>query len=104
MTREELRAHPEYAVCMEKIRGYKPGFVFTLNWNQIPFAKANALKEICADAIREGYLESVSFNVDFYGHCTAETFRRTDKSDLVPMPGTTSPDWGKKHWGQENEA
>lgn len=101
MTTTELRAHPEYKTCMEKIKNYKPGFTFTLNYNQIPYAKTNALKQICADAIREGYLESVNFMVDFYGHCTAETFRRTGKTDLVPMPGTTDPDWGKKHWGRE---
>ena len=83
MTREELRAHPEYTHCMEKIKGYRWGFTFTLNYNQMPFAKANALKQICADAIGEGYLESVSFMVDFYGHCTAETFRRTAKEARV---------------------
>lgn len=22
---------------------------------------------------------------------------------MVPMPGTTDPDWGKKHWGKEYE-
>lgn len=104
MTREELRAHPEYAYCMGKIRGYKPGFVFTLNYNQIPFAKANALRIVVEDAVKAGWLRLENFNLDFYGHCTDETLRRTDKIALVPMPGTTSPDWGKKHWGQEDEA
>lgn len=23
------------------------------------------------------------------------------KPDMVPMPGTSDPDWGKKHWGSE---
>lgn len=22
--------------------------------------------------------------------------------ELVPMPGTTTPDWGEKHWGKED--
>lgn len=44
MTREELRNHEEYAICMNKIRSYKKGFEFTLNYSQIPTAKANALK------------------------------------------------------------
>jgi hypothetical protein len=24
------------------------------------------------------------------------------ETKLMPMPGTTDPDWGKKHWGKED--
>lgn len=27
----------------------------------------------------------------------------TQQSRLIPMPGTTDPDWGEKHWGQEGD-
>lgn len=102
MTTKELRAHPEYKVCIDKIIGYTPGFKFTLNYTTIPTAKANALKLILRDAVEEGYLESISMGYDLDMNLTDETFRRTELGRLVPMPGTTAPDWGRKHWGKEN--
>lgn len=32
-----------------------------------------------------------------------ETTEPEVESNLVPMPGTEDPDWGKKHWGKEEE-
>lgn len=101
MTTAELRAHPEYKAAMEKIRAYRPGFTFRMDWTQIPTAKGNALKIILHDAIENGYLESVSMEYDLDMNLTAESYKRVNK--LVPMPGTTDPDWGKKHWGQEDK-
>lgn len=37
---------------------------------------------------------------------TTSTLKRWWKeveNELVPMPGTEDPDWGKKHWGNEEE-
>ena len=100
MTTTELREHPEYKTCMDKIKAYRPGFTFRMDWTQIPTAKGNALKVVLRDAIDEGYLESVSMEYDLDMNLTAESYKRTFQTKLVPMPGTTDPDWGKKHWGQ----
>lgn len=104
MTREELRAHPEYAKCMEKIKGYRPGFRFTMNYQQMPRAKANAMAIILRDAVKAGYLECIATSYSMEGLVTGyfsdETFERTAKMELMPMPGTTDPDWGEKHWGK----
>lgn len=76
MTIQEVRNHEEYAFCMNKIRGYKKGFEFTLRWTQIPTAKANALKIIIADAIEEGYLEPIATTLSLEGIATADTYRK----------------------------
>ena len=80
MTRAELRAHPEYTAAIEKIKAYRPGFRFHMDWTQIPAAKANALKIILNDAIDSGYLESVALDYDLCMTNTGETFRRTEKN------------------------
>lgn len=77
MTKAELRAHPEYTFCMDRIKGYRPGFRFTMRYAYIPEAKANALKVVCNDAIDAGYLESVSIGLDINGNFTEETYERT---------------------------
>lgn len=63
MTVNELRNHKEYKICMDKIKSYKKGFEFTLNYSQIPTAKANALKIIMQDAIEQGLLESIAIGL-----------------------------------------
>lgn len=76
MTREELRNHPEYALCIDKIKSYPIGFKFTLNYAQIPKAKGNALKIVMADAVKQGYLESIAIGLALDGTFTDETFMR----------------------------
>ena len=76
MTKEELRNHEEYRVCMNKIKAYKPGFEFTINFSSIPKAKANALKIILKDAIDAGLLESIALGVSITGEFVDETYRR----------------------------
>ena len=88
MTRKELRAHPEYKVCMDKIIAYRPGFKFTLNYATIPTAKANALKVILRDAVEMGYLESLSMSYDLDMNLTDETYKRTELwAPVIPEPG-----------------
>lgn len=36
------------------------------------------------------------FDPDFGPHIE----RLADEPALMPMPGTTTPDWGEKHWGR----
>lgn len=87
MTTKELRAHPEYKVCMDRIIGYRPGFKFTLNWFEIPTAKANALKIVLRDAVEMGYLESVSMGYDLDMNLTDETYKRTELwAPIIPRP------------------
>lgn len=82
MTVQELRNHPEYDVCMKKIRSYKKGFEFTLNYSQIPEAKANALKIIMADAIEFGLIESIRMGFSLDGTQTSETFRKVKERNI----------------------
>lgn len=79
MTKEELRAHPEYFKCMEKIRGYRPGFRFRMNWTEIPTAKANALKIVLEDATKAGYIESISLIFNWDSDLAETIYKRTDK-------------------------
>ena len=78
MTKEQLRKHPEYTKCMEKIKGYWPGFEFTIHYGEILVAKCNALKIVLRDAMEKGLLESRSSLLNLHGETTAETFRRTE--------------------------
>lgn len=76
MTIQELRNHEEYALAFKKIRAYKKGFEFTLNYAQIPTPQANALKIIMRDAIEQGLLESIAIGLSLEGKQTDETFRK----------------------------
>ncbi len=76
MTITEVRNHPEYTLCFDKIKSYPTGFEFTLDYEQIPRAKGNALKIIMQDAIDKGYLESTAIHLAITGEMTAETFRK----------------------------
>lgn len=84
MTITELRAHPDYMASMDKIKAYRPGFTFRMDWTQIPTAKGNALKIVLGDAIDAGYLVSVSLEPDMDIGVAAATYRRTDKPALMP--------------------
>ena len=74
MTVAELRQHPEYKKAVAKIEGYRKGFRFTMNYANIPKAKANALKIILNDCEKSGIIESVSIGLSLEGNVTDETF------------------------------
>lgn len=76
MTITEVRNHKEYAICMNKIKAYRKGFEFTLNWEQIPRPQGNALKIVMEDAKEQGLVESIAFDLNLEGTCTAETYRK----------------------------
>lgn len=76
MTKQELRETKDYKEAVEKIKGYKKGFEFTLNYGSIPKAKGNALKIITKDCIDAGILESISIGLDIEGNFVDETYRR----------------------------
>lgn len=76
MTVDEFRKDKEYANCLEKIKSYPKGFEFTLTWETIPKAKANALKILMQDCIKMGLLDSVSFTLNLKGDITSDTYKK----------------------------
>lgn len=76
MTKQELRETKDYKEAIEKIKNYKIGFKFTMNYTEIPKAKGNALKIILNDCVKMGILESVSFGLDIEGNVVEEEFKR----------------------------
>ena len=76
MNTAELRNHPDYKLCMDKIRSYRKGFEFTLNYAKIPTPQANALRIIMRDAIADGLVESIALGLSLEMENTDETFRR----------------------------
>lgn len=76
MTIPELRETNDYKRAMKKIQDYPHGFKFTLKYSKIHEGKANALKIIMEDCIKQNLLESVSIKLVLEGTQTAETFVR----------------------------
>ena len=76
MTKQELRKTKDYKEAVEKIKTYRKGFEFTLNYASIPKAKGNALKIITKDCIDAGIIESISIGLDIEGNFVEETYRR----------------------------
>lgn len=76
MTITELRENEEYRTCMDKIRGYRVGFEFTIPFHRMSVGKANAMRIILKDAHAEGLIDCISFDFDRDGVITEETWRR----------------------------
>ncbi len=76
MTISELRETNDYKQAIKKIQNYPYGFKFTLKYSEISEGKANALKIIMEDCIKQNLLESVSIELALKGTQTAETFIR----------------------------
>ena len=76
MTKQELRETNNYKEAVEKIKAYRKGFEFTLNYASIPKEKGNALRIITKDCIDAGIIESISIGLDIEGNFVDETYRR----------------------------
>jgi hypothetical protein len=76
MTITELKKHPDYQAAMRKVKGYSKGFRFTLNYDQIPKAKGNALKILMRECCDLGVVESVQMGLDLQGNIASETYCR----------------------------
>lgn len=76
MTKTELRQTKEYKEAMEKIKGYRSGFTFTLNYGKIPKGQGNALKIITRDCVKSGILETIEIGLDINGNFVEEKYRR----------------------------
>lgn len=76
MTIQEFRQSKDYVEAMSKIKSYSKDFTFTLDYSEIPKGKANALRIIMQDCIKDGIVESVSFGLALNGEQTSETFKK----------------------------
>lgn len=76
MKLSEARNTKDWKDVVEKIKRYPKGFEFTIIYEGIPKAKANCLKYIFADCIKNDLLESLQFGLDLEGNITDETFKR----------------------------
>jgi hypothetical protein len=76
MTITELKRHQGYKDAMNKVKGYSKGFKFTLNYDQIPVAKGNALKVLMRECCDLGIVESVQMDLDLQGNIVSETYAR----------------------------
>lgn len=76
MNHEELRQHPEYRKCVDIIKGYRKGFILTMNYSNIPVKKGNALKVVLRDCVKDGLLECVSMGLDIHGNLVEEVYKR----------------------------
>lgn len=76
MTKQELRETKDYVDAVEKIKSYRKGFEFTLNYASIPKAKGNALRVITKDCIDAGIIESIGIGIDLQGNFCDETYKR----------------------------
>lgn len=76
MTKAELRKTKEYADAVEKIKNYRKGFTFTLNYAEIPKPQGNALKIITKDCIDNGILECISIGLNVHGEWVEDEYRR----------------------------
>ena len=78
MTIQELRQSEDYKQTIEKIKRYEKGFTWTMKWQNIPVGKANALKIILSDCIKQGIIKSVSigYGIDNGLVETEETYER----------------------------
>ena len=76
MTITELKQHPGYQDAMKKVKNYSKGFRFTLNYDQIPHAKGNALKILMRECIDLGIIKSVQIGLDLDDNIVSETFCR----------------------------
>lgn len=85
MTKAEFKQSREYAELMNRVKAYTPGFKFTIQYHQIPRAKANALMVLLEDACKAGYLESVAIGAGFdsngeWNPMMDVTYKRTAKA------------------------
>lgn len=76
MTKAEFLQSKEYADMVEKIKGYKKGFVFTLYYGNIPKAKANALEIVTSNCIKDGILEVTRLGYTLQGELVEKEYRR----------------------------
>lgn len=78
MTIQEFRKSDDYKQTKEKIKRYEKGFKWTMFWQTIPTGKANALKILLRDCVKEGIIKSVSvgYGIDNGLIETEETFER----------------------------
>ena len=76
MTREAFRRSADYVEAFDKIRGYRRGFEFVLVYESLPQGKANALRWLIEDCIKQGYLECIREGLTLEGEVTEAAYKR----------------------------
>ena len=78
MNKQEARQTKDYQMAINKIKGYKKGARFKMNYQHLNIseAKLNGLKLILKDCCDEGILENVETGSTLDGLITDETFVR----------------------------
>ena len=76
MTITELRKSNGYQEAYHKILMYQEGFRFTVYYNQMTKAQANAMKILLEDCQRENLIQSVAIGLALSMEQTEETFIR----------------------------
>ena len=72
----ELKKHPDYIDAHNKVKNYPKGFKFTIYYNEIPTAKANALKILLDECCKEKIIDKIAIGLTLTGECADETFVR----------------------------
>lgn len=76
MTINELRQHPEYALCMKTLQSYPKGFQFTVLYYKMTQGQKNAMTIILRDAVQKGLIRSIAVGVNLDLEETKEAFER----------------------------
>lgn len=74
MSVEELRKHPEYKLCMDKIKKYRKGFKFTIPYYKMTTGQRNGMGVVLYDAQKQGLISSVAVDFSLDLEITEETF------------------------------
>ena len=76
MNKTELKNHPGYMDAYNKVKNYPKGFKFTIKYNEIPTAKANAMRILIRQCCDEKLIDSIAIGVALTGEQADETFVR----------------------------
>ena len=76
MNKAEFLKSKEFSDMVERIRGYKSGFEFSLPYYKMTDGQKNALHIVTSHCIKEKLITSMSFNLTLEGDITEERFKR----------------------------
>lgn len=71
---EEFRKHPEYKLCMDKIKKYRKGFKFTIPYYKMTAGQRNGMSVVLYDAQKQGLISSVAVSYSLGLEITDETY------------------------------
>lgn len=72
----KLREDPGYIQAYSKIKSYRKGFEFRIQYENIPQAKATALQIVLRDCVQQGLIKFIGLGLNLDLTITEETFVR----------------------------